>query len=101
VVADGTTDWVPYNPGRRAHLSPDGLQLVADPQRVFAEWVHGAASIRVPISFLVRLYPRPLDHGKPDLLERTVRLCSGMCGAPALFEQFQTSIFTSPPDSQP
>lgn len=36
------------------------------------QWEH-AASIRIPISFLVRLFPRPLDHGVPDLIESNCR----------------------------
>jgi hypothetical protein len=58
-----------------------------------SEWEH-AASIRLPISFLVRLYPRPLDHGNPDLIENTVRLVSAVYGEPALFEDFPSAIFT-------
>jgi len=59
-------------------------------------WEHSAA-IRVPISFLVRLYPRPLDHGNPDLIESTVRLVSGEYGDPSLLEEFPTSIFVRAP----
>jgi hypothetical protein len=57
------------------------------------EWEHSAA-IRIPISYLVRLYPRPLENGNPDLIESTVRLCSGEYGEPALFEEFPAAIFT-------
>lgn len=59
------------------------------------EWEH-AGSIRVPISFLVRLYPRPLGEGQPDLIESTLRFCSGAYGDPSLFNEFPSVIFTRP-----
>jgi hypothetical protein len=57
------------------------------------DWEH-AGSIGIPISFLVRIFPRPLEHGAPDLIESTVRLCSALYGDPRLFEDFPNSVFT-------
>jgi hypothetical protein len=56
------------------------------------EWEH-AASIRVPIAVLTRLYPRTLDHGTPDLIENSIRLY-GEHGDMLLFQDFPTNVFT-------
>jgi hypothetical protein len=56
------------------------------------EWEH-AASIRIPIAVLTRLYPRTLDHGTPDLIENSIRLY-GDHGDMLLFEDFPTNVFT-------
>ncbi|MFZ5693241.1 MAG: hypothetical protein ACOY5F_18540 [Pseudomonadota bacterium] len=85
--------YLAYHEGARAEVADERLQRFFD--RV-TEWEH-AGSIRIPISFLVRLYPRPLDHGVPDLIESTIRLCSGVYGDPRLFEDFPNSIFTMTP----
>ena len=68
------------------------LRVHAFLERIEA-WEH-AGNIRIPIAFLSRLYPRPLDHGQPDLIESTIRLYSEAYGHSALFEQFPTTIFT-------
>lgn len=87
---------LPSHINAKARLADERLQRFFD--RV-TEWEH-AGSIRIPISFLVRLYPRPLDHGVPDLIESTIRLCSGAYGDPRLFEDFPHSIFTmTPPET--
>jgi hypothetical protein len=52
-----------------------------------------AASIRVPIAVLTRLYPRTLDHGTPDLIENSIRLY-GEHGDMLLFQDFPTNVFT-------
>jgi hypothetical protein len=82
--------YVAYHEGARAEIADERLKRFFD--RV-SKWEH-AASIRIPISFLVRLYPRPLDHGAPDLIESPIRLCSSVYGDPRLFEDFPNSIFT-------
>ncbi|MGN4154870.1 hypothetical protein ACS0Y3_31385, partial [Burkholderia gladioli] len=41
----------------------------------FSEWLKGCshpANIRVPLGRIVRLYPRPLDHGAPDFIESSM-----------------------------
>jgi hypothetical protein len=82
--------YLAYNEGTRAAVADERLERFFNK---ITEWEH-PGSIRLPISLLVRLYPRPLDHGVPDLIESTIRLCSGMYGDPHLFEDFPQSIFT-------
>ncbi|QEX15431.1 hypothetical protein FRZ44_07150 [Hypericibacter terrae] len=85
--------YLAYHEGAREEIANRRIQNFLDRM---PEWEH-SASIRVPISFLVRLYPRPLDHGSPDLIESTLRLCSDIYGEPALFEDFPNTIFTRAP----
>lgn len=87
--------YLAYHEGARAEIADRRIQQFLNRM---PEWEH-AASIRIPISFLVRLYPRPLEHGQPDLIESTVRLCSGAYGEPKLFEDFPNSVFTKSPDT--
>lgn len=82
--------YLAYHEGARAEIADQRTQRFF--HRV-KEWEH-AGSIRIPISFLIRLYPRPLDHGNPDLIESVARLYSGTYGDPRLFEDFPGSIFT-------
>ncbi len=84
--------YVAYIEGAREEMADARLQAFSDRIK---EWVH-AASIRVPIAFLCRLYPRPLGDGQPDLIESSVCLCNGAYGEPALFDNFPAAIFTVP-----
>ncbi|MCW1411072.1 hypothetical protein OLZ32_22105 [Rhizobium sp. 1AS11] len=52
--------------------------------------------IRIPISVLSRIYPRPLDHGLPDLIESNVQYLSHLYGDREVFDFFPTMIFTRP-----
>jgi len=82
--------YVCYQEGGReeiADLRTDSLQT-----RI-AEVTH-SAGIRVPISFLDRLYPRPLADGKPDLIESSLRLLNGLYGDPTFFADFPATVFT-------
>jgi hypothetical protein len=85
--------YLAYHEGARAEIADRRIQNFLDRM---PDWYH-PNSIRIPISFLVRLYPRPLDQGTPDLIESTVRLCSGLYGEPTLFEDFPNSVFTRTP----
>ena len=85
--------YLAYHEGAREEIADRRIKRFLEKM---LEWEH-AASIRVPISFLTRFYPRPLKHGVPDLIESTVRLCSGVYGEPALFEEFPNSILTETP----
>lgn len=85
--------YLAYHEGARAEIADRRVQQFFSRM---TEWEH-AASIRIPISFLVRLYPRPLEDGRPDLIESTLRLYSGAYGEPRLFEDFPSSIFTIAP----
>jgi hypothetical protein len=82
--------YVAYVEGARAEAAD--LRLAAYRERL-QEWDH-AGDIRVPISALVRLYPRPLGEGNPDLIESTVRIVSKEYGDPSLFDDFPSSIYT-------
>jgi hypothetical protein len=86
--------YVAYLEGAREEDVAD-LRVRAYFERIEA-WDH-AANIRIPATFLSRLYPRPLGHGEPDLIESTIQLSSGTYGHPVLFELFPTTIFTRSP----
>ena len=59
-----------------------------------ADFEH-AGSIGLPISYLVRLYPRALGDGAPDLIESTIRFL-GPHGVNELFADFPGAIFSGP-----
>lgn len=82
--------YVAYVEGARAETAD---MRVAAYQERLREWEH-AGDIRVPISALCRLYPRPLEEGEPDLIESSIRLVSSEYGDPALFDDFPTNVFT-------
>lgn len=54
---------------------------------------HHSGGIRIPVFFLIRLYPRILGDGKPDLIENGMRLMSELYGDPCFFEDFPTTVF--------
>ncbi len=60
------------------------------------QWEH-IGSIRLPISFVIRLLPRPLHHGSPDLIENGFRFCSELYGDPILFTDFPSCVFHEQP----
>jgi len=82
--------YITYLEGAREDVAD--LRVNAFLERIKA-WEH-AGNIHIPIALLSRLYARPLNHGQPDLIESTIRLCSEAYGHPVLFEQFPTTIFT-------
>jgi hypothetical protein len=83
--------YVAYQEETRAQIAD--LRTDSFVERI-REWSH-SGSIRIPIAFLTRLYPRALDDGKADLIENGVRLCSEY-GEPLLFEDFPTIVFSYP-----
>lgn len=85
--------YVAYIEGARAEAAD--MRVAAYEERL-REWEH-AGDIRVPISVLCRLYPRPLEEGEPDLIESSVRLVSEAYGDPSLFDDFPTNVFTQSP----
>jgi hypothetical protein len=85
--------YVAYLEGAREDVAD--LRVRAYLERIEA-WEH-TGNIRVPATFLSRLYPRPLDHGQPDLIESTIQLSSAVYGHPVLFEYFPTTIFARSP----
>ena len=83
--------YIAYCEGAREEVSD--LRVNAFMERI-RTWEH-AGNIGIPISFLCRLYPRPLAHGAPDLIESSIQLRSGLDAA-VLFKEFPTTIFTQP-----
>lgn len=49
--------------------------------------------IRVPLVVLIRLYPRALEHGQPDLIESAMQFVASY-GDDALPELFPATVFT-------
>lgn len=58
-----------------------------------SQWVHSAA-IRLPVSFLIRIYPRVLSHGAPDLIENGVSFMSDLYGSRVYLSKFPATVFT-------
>lgn len=82
--------YIAYNEGARPEVADARVEAY---KARLHEWEH-SSDIQIPISFLSRLYPRPLKHGAPDLIESSVRLCSDLYGQPLLFEEFPGTVFT-------
>lgn len=82
--------YVNYIEGARAEVS--NMRLAAYAGRL-QEFEH-SDKIRIPISLLVRLYPRSLGHGQPDLIESSVQYLSSLYGDKELFDFFPSMIFT-------
>jgi hypothetical protein len=81
--------YVAYQEGTRAEIADSRTENF---QRRMREWAH-SAKIRVPAAFLIRLYPRPLENGLPDLIESTVRMCADTEGAPEVALEFPGLVF--------
>lgn len=86
--------YVAYVEGARAETAD--RRVVAYKERL-EDWEH-VGNIRIPISVLTRLYPRPLGEGNPDLIESGVQIVSALYGDPSLFDDFPTTIFTQASD---
>ncbi|TBZ21004.1 hypothetical protein [Rhizobium leguminosarum] len=82
--------YVNYVEGARAKVANMRQAAFAEKLQAFEH----SAKVRIPISLLVRLYPRPLDHGQPDLIESNVRYLSAEYGDAELFDLFPTTIYT-------
>ena len=85
-----------YHEGTREEISN---RRVSDFMERLPEWEH-AESIRVQLALLVRLYPRPLNHGNPDLIGGSMRFVSGEYEEPGLFDYFPQNVFTVTDQSQ-
>jgi hypothetical protein len=53
-----------------------------------------SAGIRIPVTLINRLYPRPIGDGGPDLIENVMQIMSDLYGDPVYFEDFPSSTFT-------
>lgn len=82
--------YVNYIEGARAEVA--NMRLAAYAGRL-QEFEH-SDKFRMPISLLVRLYPRSLGHCQPDLIESSVQYLSGLYGDKELFAFFPSMIFT-------
>ncbi|RVE91039.1 hypothetical protein CN235_19975 [Sinorhizobium meliloti] len=82
--------YVNYIEGARAGVANMRLDAYAGRLQEFEH----SDKIRLPISLLVRLYPRSLGHGQPDLIESSVQYLSGLYGDKELFDFFPSMIFT-------
>ncbi|MGO7018402.1 hypothetical protein [Rhizobium leguminosarum] len=82
--------YVNYIEGARAEVANMRLDAYAGRLQEFEH----SDKIRIPISLLVRLYPRSLGHGQPDLIESSVQYLSGLYGDKELFDFFPSRIFT-------
>jgi hypothetical protein len=83
--------YVAYQEGTRAEIADLRTEGFLD--RIRGEWDH-PASIRIPIAFLTRLYPRTLDDGTPDLIESPIRLYGELHADVLLLEDFPANVFT-------
>jgi len=79
-----------YHEGARENVADRRVQ---DFMERLGEWDH-SSNIRVPLALLVRLYPRALGQGQPDLIESNLRFVSEAYGEPEMFSMFPQSLFT-------
>jgi hypothetical protein len=86
--------YVSYVEGGRAEIANMRQEAFAQRLKSFDH----SGKIRIPIAVLVRLYPRSLEHGQPDLIESNVRYLSGLYGDAELFDLFPTTIYTPFPE---
>lgn len=84
--------YVAYLEGAREAVADLRLKRFKDKLRGFT---HDAA-VRIPISLINRLYPRPLGEGAPDLIESSVKIMADAYGVPELFSMFPGTVFTEP-----
>lgn len=82
--------YVCYQEGDRESVADDRSTFMTEQLR---EWGH-RWTIRMPISILSRIIPRPLDHGGPDLIETGMQYVSGLYGDPSWLQDFPTRVFT-------
>ena len=83
--------YVCYQEGTREEIADRRTQHIISQMNA---WWH-EPSIRLPIAFLDRLYPRPLLEGRPDLIESCLRLKSRVYGSTAYFADFPGAVFTN------
>ncbi len=80
--------YIDYPEFARAEVADARTQNILD-----SDW-HHSALVRVPLTFVTRLYPRPLGNGLPDLIENTIRLLASW--APLeMVKEFPSRVFTT------
>lgn len=86
--------YIAYTEGTRREMAD--MRLEAFNERMLS-WSH-RPEIRLPLTFLNRLYPRALGDGRADLIESTIPLLSQLYGDVVATEDFPANIFTIGPD---
>ncbi len=84
--------YVAYHEGTREEIADLRTSAFVERLRDF----YHPGKIRIPLSFLVRLYPRALNEGQPDLIESTIYF-TGEYADSALKSMFPSPVFTSAP----
>lgn len=82
--------YVCYQEGTRPEIADNRTEHL---RKELEAWRH-QAGIRIPISYITRLYPRPLAGGQPDLIENTLRIFSEVYGDQMMFTYFPAGVFT-------
>ena len=83
--------YICYSEGARAEIAGRRVELIAERLK---EREHSAA-FRIPLVYLSRIYPRPLDAGQPDIIESAVSYLSEQSGGdPWMLEQYPGCMFT-------
>jgi hypothetical protein len=86
--------YVAYNEGAREEVAD---MRVTNYSQLLNNW-EGKGLTWVPASFLLRLYPRALGDGAPDLIESTVRyLTESETDNRWIFEHFPSTVFSPVP----
>ncbi len=83
--------YVAYNEGARADIADDRYKRY----EAWLQDMEHRGDIRLPINFLVRLFPRALDHGNPDLIESVVKFYNATYGDETLFDDFPAGVFAT------
>lgn len=83
--------YVSYREGTRAEVADRRTRWIIAQLREF--WHE--PSIRIPVCYLIRLYPRALGEGEPDLVENAMYFKSAAYGDDVYFADFPGAVFTS------
>jgi len=82
--------YICYQEGDRQSVADDRTRYMTEQLR---EWTHDW-KVRIPISLITRLVPRPLNHGGPDLVESGICCVSEVYGNSGWFRDFPSVVFT-------
>lgn len=82
--------YVCFQEGARELIADNRIDVLKNRLK---DWYHSAA-IRVPISFFTRLFPRPIEHGIPDLIENGIAIMNETYGSDVLFGDFPSTVFS-------
>jgi hypothetical protein len=84
------TIYVCYREGTREVVSDRRTSRIIEQMQDFRH----EPDIRIPTCFLVRLYPRALGEGQPDLVESSVALVTRLHGSDSYVSEFPAAVFT-------